>query len=108
MNMPGTKTKLAFICFGLFLILMPGCKEKPKNPVAEYGDSLVGAYKGSQNAAEQANLDAVQKAINAYHAANEGYPKSLQDVEQLIGSPIDLTKYNYDPATGTATLKPKQ
>jgi len=103
-----TGTKLALICFGLFLFLMPGCKEKPKNPVAEYGDALSGAYKDSQSAGEQANLDALKTAITNYHAANEGYPKSLQDAGNLLTSQIDLTKYDYNPATGTVTLKPKQ
>src|SRR5512143_4126903 len=106
--MHGITTKLAVVCFGLVLFLMRGCKEKPKKPLVEYGDSLVGAYKGSQNAAEQANLDAIQKAISAYRASNEGFPKNLQDIESLIGGSIDLTKYDYDPAAGKVTAKPKQ
>jgi hypothetical protein len=104
----GIKAIMLFICFSFFALALPACKEKAENPVSQYGDSLIKSYKGAQNAAEQANLDAVQKTVNAYRASNEGYPKSLQDIENMIGSSIDLTKYDYDPATGTVTLKPKQ
>ncbi len=106
--MSGRRTKVALICIGLLLFLMPGCKEKPKNPVAEYGEGLMGAYKSGQDAGDQANLDALKTAISNYRAANEGYPKSLQDVGNMLNTQIDLSKYNYDPATGTVTLKPKQ
>ncbi len=94
------------ICCAFLLFFVAGCKEKPKNPVSEYGDSLINSYKGAQNAADQANLDTIRKAISAYRAANEGYPKSLQDIESLISGSIDLKKYDYDPATGAVTLKP--
>ena len=103
--MSRTETLLMLTCCSLLLFVMPACKEKPKNPVSEYGDSLIKSYKGAQNAAEQANMDTIQKAISAYRAANEGYPKSLQDIESLISGSIDLTKYDYDPATGTVAPK---
>jgi hypothetical protein len=100
--------RLLFICLSLFIVVLPACKEEPKNPISEYGDSLIKSYQGAQNAAEQANIDAIRKAVSAYRAANEGFPKDLKDIENLISGPIDLTKYDYDPATGTVTLKPKQ
>jgi len=103
------RSRLGLVCCcGLFLLFASACKQKQENPVTQYGDTLINSYKGAQNAAEQANLDAVRKAISAYRAANEGYPKSLQDIGNLIGSPIDLSGYDYDTATGTVTLKPKQ
>ncbi len=106
--MQGARTIAALICFGLFPFLIPGCKEKPKNPVSEYGDALTGAYKDSQSAGDQANLDALKTAVSNYHAANEGYPKSLQDLGNLLNTQIDLSKYDYDAATGTVTLKRKR
>src|SRR5271169_1076327 len=98
--MSKAKKVLMFSCCCLFIFFLSACKEKPENPVSQYGDSLLKSYQGAQNAAEQANLDAVQKAISAYRASNEGFPKNLQDIENLIGGSIDLTKYDYDPATG--------
>lgn len=106
--MSKTVTVLVLSCCSLCILFLSACKEKPENPVSQYGDSLIKSYQGAQNAAERANLDAIKRAISAYRAANEGFPKSLQDIESLIGGPIDLTKYDYDPATGTVTLKPKQ
>jgi hypothetical protein len=106
--MSKTVTVLMLSCCSLFILFLSACKGKPENPVSQYGDSLIHSYQGAQNAAEQANLDAIRKSISAYRAANERFPKSLQDVENLIGGSIDLTKYDYDPATGTVTLKPKQ
>ena len=79
-----------------------------KNPVSEYGNSLISAQTSSKNAADNANLDAVQKAIQAYRASNEKFPESLKDIENLINGPINLDKYDYDPQTGIASLKPKK
>ncbi len=101
--------KLVLICCASAFLLIPAaCDKKPENPVSQNGNSLIKCYQGAQNAAEQANLDAIQKAISAYRAANEGFPKDLKDIENLIGGPIDLTKYEYDPATGKVTPEPKQ
>jgi hypothetical protein len=81
------------------------CDEKPKNPVSEYGDALIGSYKSSQVAGEEANLDAVKKAVQAYHAANDKYPAVLEDVGDLIGGKVDFSKYDYNPETGEVSLK---
>ena len=104
--MPKTETILVITCFSLLLLVMPACREKPKNPVSEYGDSLINSYKGAQNAADQANLDALKAAVSAYRAEKERYPESLQEVGNMLRSPVDLSKYDYDPATGAVTLKP--
>lgn len=106
--MTKTITALMLICCCLIPGALSSCNEKPKNPVSEYGDNLINSYKGAQNASEQANLDAVQKTVNAYRAAYDGYPKSLQDIESMLRGSVDLAKYDYDSATGTVTLKPKQ
>ncbi len=92
----------------LALLLLPACKEKPKNPVAEYGDALIGSYKGAQNAADIATLDGLKKAVQAYRAANGSYPAELKDVESFIGGPVDFSKFDYDPSTGNVTQKPQQ
>lgn len=98
------KSLLLVTCFGL--CVLTACDQKPQNPVSAYGDALIGAYKGSKSVAEQANLDAVQKSVDAYRAANEKYPENLKDVEPLLGaSQIDFAKYDYDPKTGKVGLK---
>ena len=89
----------------LATIFLLACDEKPKNPVSEYGDAMVGAYKRGQRAGEEADFDAIKKTIQAYYAANEEYPKSLKEIEGMLQKPIDPNKYEYDPQTGTVTLK---
>ena len=94
------------ICgLALCAFLAIACDEKPKNPVSEYGDALIGSYKSSQKAGEEANLDAVKKALQAYRAANDKYPSVLEDVGDLIGGKVDFSKYDYNPGTGEVSLK---
>jgi hypothetical protein len=94
---------LLSIILTLFFLL--SCDQKPKNPVAEYGDALIGSYKKGQKAGEIANLDAVKSAVKAYHASNDRYPQSLDEIKNLIGADIDLSKYEYNPENGMVSLK---
>ncbi|OGW41328.1 MAG: hypothetical protein A2Y97_07775 [Nitrospirae bacterium RBG_13_39_12] len=90
----------------LSIFLIFACDEKPKNPVAEYGDALVTSYKKGQIAGEEANLDAVRKSIEAYHATNDRYPQSLDEIKDLFGqNEIDLSKYDYNPQNGEVSVK---
>jgi hypothetical protein len=86
-------------------LLIISCDEKPKTPVSEYGDALIDSYKKGQQAGEIANLDAVKKAVAAYHASNDRYPESLDEVKDLIRSEIDLSKYEYNARNGSVSLK---
>lgn len=96
--------KLLFLS-ALVLFILVSCGEEPKNPVAEYGNSLTDAYKKGQKAGEISNLDAVRKAVQAYYALNGRYPQSLDEIKGSIGSEMDMSKYSYDPQTGTVNLK---
>lgn len=89
------------------LSLIAACDEKPKNPVSEYGNIMIDSYKKGQKAGEAANLDAVKKAVQAYHALNDKYPQSLADVKELIGAEMDMSKYSYDPQTGDVNIRNK-
>jgi hypothetical protein len=84
--------------------LIVACEEKPKNPAAQYGDSMIDSYKKGQKAGITGNLDAVKKAVQAYRAANDKYPASLEEVGDLIGSKVDFSKYDYNPETGEVFL----
>ena len=87
------------------LFLLFSCKEKPKNPVAEYGDALIDSYKRGQQAGEKANLDALKKAVESYRATNGRLPENLDKVQEFIGSGIDPSKYDYNPENGSVSLK---
>ena len=91
------------IFFVLFLLF--SCKEKPKNPVAEYGNALVDSYKRGQQAGEKANLDALKQAIESYRATNGRLPANLEEAQEFIGSGIDPSKYDYNPENGSVSLK---
>jgi hypothetical protein len=98
-------------CFAAILtgsLILTACDQKPKNPVSDYGSALLGAPERAQEGAETANLDAVRKCIGAYRAANDKYPESLKDIEDLLGSPVDPSKYDYNPQTGIVTLKDRK
>ncbi len=97
--------KLIGAIFLLFSLSIIACDEKPKNPVSEYGDALIDSYKKGQQAGETANLDAVKRAIESYHAANGKYPENLEAAEEFMGARIDISKYEYDPSTGRVSLK---
>lgn len=90
---------------GIILLFLTSCKEKPKNPVSEYGDALIDSYKRGQQAAEIANLDALKKVLQVYHAEHGKYPEKLEDIDYLMGARVDYSKYDYNPQTGMVSLK---
>ncbi|MHB8883084.1 MAG: hypothetical protein ACYC69_16435 [Thermodesulfovibrionales bacterium] len=94
---------LSAACILTFLF---ACSEKPQNPVSVYGDALTTSYQKGKQAGESGNLDALTKTIEAYHASNDRFPASLDEVKPLVGPKLDLSRYAYDPATGRVTLKP--
>jgi hypothetical protein len=91
--------------FSLTLTLLFACNEQPRNPVAEYGDSLTGAYKRGQQAGEAANLDAVKKTVEMYRATHDKYPQNLDEIKDLMSSKIDLSHYDYNPENGSVSVK---
>jgi hypothetical protein len=82
-------------------LILPACESKQENPVNVY----LGGKKSARSAADAANLDALRKSVEAYRAANGSYPDSLKDLEGMLGSRLDFSRYDYDPQTGTVTLK---
>jgi hypothetical protein len=105
--LPENKIKMMFIRIFIILsvilssLILPACNSKQENPVNTY----LGATKSARSAADAANLDALRKSIEAYRAANGNYPESLKDIEGMLGSRLDFSRYDYDPQTGTVTLK---
>ncbi|OGW33068.1 MAG: hypothetical protein A2X59_02005 [Nitrospirae bacterium GWC2_42_7] len=88
------------------MAVLSGCDQKPKNPVAEYGDTMIDAYQRGKQAGVDGNLYAIRQAVKAYHAANDKYPQNLNEIEPLLGGKeVDLSRYDYDPQTGHVNLK---
>ena len=99
--------KRVYIVLFSFLILIisvvAGCDEK-SNPVSQVGDSLIGAYQRSSSGADQATLNGIRDAIKAYYVTHGTYPASLDEIQDLMNSPIDTSLYTYDPDSGKIDL----
>ena len=88
----------------LFALTLTSCKDE-KNPVQQYGDTLVQGYKTAQKVEKKVNLQQVQKSVYEFQAANGRYPADLKELGEFTKSPIDENIYNYDPTTGSITAK---
>ncbi len=91
---------LSFVLVGLALV---SCESK--NPVEQYGDDVIKAYKGTEKVAGQASVQNLQNAIRGFHAANGRYPNDLKELEGFSGIPLDPALYDYDPSSGVITAK---
>lgn len=98
--------KIAAVPIVIFSFFLASCDEKPKNPVAVHGDRMIDAYHRSQNLKDDANLDAVKKAIQAHRAVNDKFPQDLEEIKPLLSSPdLDLSKYIYNASDGSVAIK---
>jgi len=102
MNIIKWKTIVSILICLFFLF---ACDEKPKNPVAEYGDALMDSYKRGQQTEVKSNLDTVKKAVQLYRSTNDKFPKNLDEAKDFMGPDIDISKYDYNPDNGTVSLK---
>lgn len=92
----------AVILIGLTIIF--ACCEN-KNPVEQYGDTLIKTYKKTQQFGDKTSLQNLQESMKAFRAANGRYPKDLKELEGFTGIALDSNKYEYDPSKGTITQK---
>ncbi len=95
---------LLFAVLVLLTVLTVSC-EQETNPVAEYGDKLIGSYERSKKVADEATFQNIQRAVKMYRYANGEYPKTLKDIEAIMDSPIDTELYQYNPENGQLRLK---
>jgi hypothetical protein len=104
-NKIGIMSKRNYIMLTAVIIslILPACESKQENPV----DIYLRDKQSARSAADAADLDALRKSLGAYRAANGSYPDSLKDLEGMLGSQLDFSRYDYDPQTGTVTLKTK-
>ena len=84
-------------------IFLMGCEES-SNPIAKFGDDVIGAHQRTKVKADQMTLNGMKDAVRVYHISNGTYPASLEEIQTLMGSPIDTGLYQYDPDTGKISL----
>ena len=75
-----------------------------KNPEG-YSKTVTAIPERARNAADQADLEALQSTVKTYRITNGRYPADLTVIAPLLNAPVDLSKFDYDPATGTVRLK---
>jgi hypothetical protein len=86
------------------VLLLPACREKPKNPVEKYGDAVIDAYTRSEKVSDKASLNEIRGMLRTYRTDHGQWPASLQDLQGTMVRPVDLSKFDYDPQTGEVTL----
>jgi hypothetical protein len=91
------------IVLACLVALFPvGCD---RSPVEEFADEMLVSYEISKGAADQASLRAIQRYIRSHRAVNGRYPESMEELESSLGAGYDLEPYDYDPGSGTLTLR---
>ena len=78
--------------------------ETSKEIVEGYEHTLVTAPDKARATQGKLDKDAVQTAIRDFQLDNGRYPSSLDEVKGKVPG-MDVGKFNYDPNTGTVTLK---
>jgi hypothetical protein len=86
----------------LVALFFTGCD---RSPVEEFADEMLASYEISRTAADEASLQAIQRYIRSYRAMNGRYPESMEELESALGTGYDLEPYDYDPGSGTLTLR---
>jgi hypothetical protein len=94
------KLFLVFL-FVISIAFVFSCKE---DPIREYGDEVIDAMDRSQGTVDIANMKSLQNAVRMYRMENNSYPESLEEVADILNSPVDLNRFHYDPDTGKVTL----
>lgn len=90
---------LLFLVYFIFVFF--SCK----NPVEEYGDTVIKTYKGTQQFGRDIDIKQLQESIKTFHVAHGRYPKDLKEIRDFTGLKLDDDKYDYDPSTGIIKLK---
>lgn len=98
------RVRIIILLLSLAVVMSASGCEEEKATTSHYADTLISVHERGKAVADRTTLKGIQDAIRAYHASNGEYPASLDDLPQLMSSPIDTSLYNYDPGTGTITL----
>jgi hypothetical protein len=89
---------ITIMLLALSLAALSACKD---DSAEEFSKTVVVPIERAERAADSANLSALSKSVEAYRATNGRYPESLDE----LGTGIDTSRFDYDPATGKVTLK---
>jgi len=88
----------------MLLFLALGCGEG-QNPVQQYGEEVLKAKGRVEKVRAQANIKALETAIQQYYVEHGRFPASLSDLPIVQRQRIDVSVYAYDPGTGNIQLR---
>ncbi len=91
----------------LALLIFPfavGCSEEKKT-VEEYGETLTGAIPRAKQAQTASDLRTLQQAVQAFYAEQGRYPNRLEELSPAQRQGMDLSRFAYDPVTGSVRSK---
>jgi hypothetical protein len=98
------RVRIITLLLSLVMVMSAAGCEEEKGPGSHYDDTLISAHERGKAVAGRTTLKGIQDAIRAYYASNGEYPASLDDLPELMSSPIDTSLYDYNPENGTITL----
>jgi hypothetical protein len=97
---------IGFMLLFVSLFALGSCSDD-KNPVQQYGNTMVQSYKSAQKLDSTVNILQVRKSIQDFYAANGRYPADLNEVSSFNGLSLKSDNFDYNPATGELTEKQK-
>lgn len=93
-----------FVLMIVSFVSLASCKDD-KNPVQQYGNTMLQSYKKAKDLDNAVNVQQVRKSIQEFYAANGKYPADLNELAKFNGMTLKSDKYEYDPATGSIIEK---
>lgn len=93
-----------FLC-GLIVVMGSCASCDSKNPVEQYGDTVIKSYKNTQKTMSGVEIQKLQESIRTFQSMNGRFPNDLKELSDFVGSPLDSNRYHYDPSTGTIAAK---
>jgi hypothetical protein len=101
--MSAVKDKIIILLvFTLLTVLTISCKQ---DPIGEYGEGLLDTMDRGKATVNVANMKNLENAVRIYRTQNGKYPESLEEVKDMMNTPVDLSLYDYDPSSGRVTLR---
>lgn len=102
----GVRGRLSGIALAALLGAAPllgGCEER--KPKEQNIRDVVEAQKRAKRVKAEADLRAIQTALQIYSAEHGQYPESLEALPLVRDQRIDASLYAYDTATGQVRLR---
>ncbi len=89
-----------FFLVSFVLVLLTGACSEEKNPVQQYGNTMIRSLNSAEKAAQKAHLAELRKAVQDFQSAQGRYPADLDELKLHSGLSVPTDGFRYDPVTG--------